>query len=244
MSDSFVTQWTVAWKAPLSLGFSRQGYWSAFPHPPPGCHPDPGIKPTSLMFPALAGKFCTTSSTWETLNKYSGIQTNIWSWKANTPSEVDLPASQGNPLAYQPQGQNCFIFFFTNFFSKPSKIWLSTVISPRHASTRKVSLPFCVYIFLKFEHYPLTFCKKQRGYKWLLDGTKTHPNMETHGDHLATCITWQSKRMEITWHGLFHHVHWEQRPTQCESNLAYPNRSYRVIKFFHITCKYNVLIKK
>ena len=102
-------------QAPLSLGFSRQGYWSAFPYPPPGCRPNPGIKPTSLTCPALAGKFCSTSATWETLNKYSGIQTNIWSWKANTPSEVDLPASQGNPLAYQPQGQNCFIFFFTNF---------------------------------------------------------------------------------------------------------------------------------
>ena len=179
------------------------------------------------MFPALVGKF------WNTV-----------AWKANTPSEVDLPATQGNSFAYQPQGQNWFIFFFTNFFSKPSKIWLSTVIYPRHASTGKISLPFCVYIFLKFENFPLTFCKKQREYRWLLDGTKTHPNIETHGDHLATCITWQSKRMEITWHGLFLHVHWEQRPTQCESNLAYPNRSYRVIKFFHITCKYNVLIKK
>ena len=47
--------WTVAHQAPLSRGFSRQEYWSALPCPPPGNLPDPGIEPTSLLFPALAG---------------------------------------------------------------------------------------------------------------------------------------------------------------------------------------------
>ena len=50
----FVTLWTVALQAPLSRGFSRQEYWSGLPCPPPGALPDPGIKPTSLMSPALA----------------------------------------------------------------------------------------------------------------------------------------------------------------------------------------------
>ena len=50
----FVTSWTVALQAPLSRGFSRQEYWSGLPCPPPGALPDPGIKPTSLMSPALA----------------------------------------------------------------------------------------------------------------------------------------------------------------------------------------------
>ena len=54
MSDSFVTPWTVARQAPLSVGFSRQEYWSGLPFPPPGDHPDPGIEHTS---PALAGRF-------------------------------------------------------------------------------------------------------------------------------------------------------------------------------------------
>ena len=65
MSDSFVTPWTVAPQAPLSMGFSRQEYLSGLPCPPPGDLPDPGIKPTSLMSSALASRFFTTSATWE-----------------------------------------------------------------------------------------------------------------------------------------------------------------------------------
>ncbi|ELR53454.1 hypothetical protein M91_07156, partial [Bos mutus] len=50
-------------QAPLSMGFSRQEYWSGLPFPSPGDLPDPGIEPGSLTFPALAGKFFTTSAT-------------------------------------------------------------------------------------------------------------------------------------------------------------------------------------
>ena len=53
----FVTLWTVARKAPLSMGFSRQEYWSGLPCPPPGDLPDPGIEPMSLASSALVGKF-------------------------------------------------------------------------------------------------------------------------------------------------------------------------------------------
>ena len=49
------TPWTVAHQVPLSLGFSRQEYLSGLPCPPPGDPPDPGIKPASLMSPALTG---------------------------------------------------------------------------------------------------------------------------------------------------------------------------------------------
>ena len=49
----FLTLWTVARQAPLSMGFSRKEYWSELPCPNPGDFPDPGIKPTSLMPPAL-----------------------------------------------------------------------------------------------------------------------------------------------------------------------------------------------
>ena len=51
------TPQTVAHQAPLSMGLSRQEYWSGLPHPSPGDLPDPGIEPTSLKFPALAGGF-------------------------------------------------------------------------------------------------------------------------------------------------------------------------------------------
>ena len=44
MSDSCLTLWTVAHKAPLSTGFSRQEYWSVLPCLPPGHPPDPGME--------------------------------------------------------------------------------------------------------------------------------------------------------------------------------------------------------
>ena len=53
------TLWTVAHQAPLSMGVSRQEYWSGLPCPPPGDLPDPGIEPVSLASPALAGSFFT-----------------------------------------------------------------------------------------------------------------------------------------------------------------------------------------
>ena len=61
----FVTPWTVAPQAPLSMGFSRQEYWRGLPCPPPGDLPDPGIESASLTSPLLAGEFFTTSATWE-----------------------------------------------------------------------------------------------------------------------------------------------------------------------------------
>ena len=61
----FATLWTAARQAPLSMGFSRQEYWSGLQYPPPGDLPNTGIEPESLMFPALAGGFFTTSTTWE-----------------------------------------------------------------------------------------------------------------------------------------------------------------------------------
>ena len=66
----------VPHQAPLSMEFSRQEYWSRLPFPPPGDLPDPRIEPLSLMSPALAGGFLTTSVPWEALLKsYS----NQWS---------------------------------------------------------------------------------------------------------------------------------------------------------------------
>ena len=59
----FVTPWTVAHRAPLSMGFSRQEYWSGLPCPPPGNLSDAGSKPASLVSPAWADQFFTTSAT-------------------------------------------------------------------------------------------------------------------------------------------------------------------------------------
>ena len=63
----FATLWIVACQAPLSMGFSRQEYWSGLPFPSPGNLPNPGIEHASLMSPALAGVFFTTATTSEAL---------------------------------------------------------------------------------------------------------------------------------------------------------------------------------
>ena len=47
----FVTLWAAAHQAPLSMGFSRQEYWSGLPCPPPGDLLDPGVELMSLMSP-------------------------------------------------------------------------------------------------------------------------------------------------------------------------------------------------
>ena len=57
----FAIPWTVALQAPLSMGFSRQEYWSGLPFPPGNLH-DLCIKSASPASPVLAGRFFTTES--------------------------------------------------------------------------------------------------------------------------------------------------------------------------------------
>ena len=61
----FAAPWTIAFQAPLSMGFCRQEYRSGLPCPSPGDLLGPGIEPASLTSPALSGGFSTTSATWE-----------------------------------------------------------------------------------------------------------------------------------------------------------------------------------
>ena len=63
----FVTQWAIVRQAPLSMGFSRQEYWSGLPCPPPGDRPNPGNESTSVTSPAFANGLFTFSTTWEAL---------------------------------------------------------------------------------------------------------------------------------------------------------------------------------
>ena len=79
----FATLWTVTHQAPLSMGFSRQEYWSGLPCPLPRDPPNPGIEPASLMSPALAGGFLNTSATWEAqeMATCSGVLTWRIPWK-------------------------------------------------------------------------------------------------------------------------------------------------------------------
>ena len=59
----FVTLWTVARQASVSVGFPRQEYWSGLSFPLPGHLPIPGIKAAALMSPAFAGGFFITITT-------------------------------------------------------------------------------------------------------------------------------------------------------------------------------------
>ena len=70
---NLATLWTVAHQAPLSMGFSRQEYWSGLPFPASGDFPDPRIELVSLTSPALAGSIFTASATWKVQRKSTGI---------------------------------------------------------------------------------------------------------------------------------------------------------------------------
>ena len=86
----FVASWTVAHQAPLSMGYSRQEYWSGIPFPSLGDLPNPGIELASPMSPALARKFFTT----EPLGKPGCSDlTPVCSMKARSGENVHEPDS-------------------------------------------------------------------------------------------------------------------------------------------------------
>ena len=68
----FATPWTEACQASLSMGFSRQEYWSGLPFPPPGGLPNPGMEPAS---PALTDGFFITGPLGKPLITWT---TTIW----------------------------------------------------------------------------------------------------------------------------------------------------------------------
>ena len=70
----FATLWTVARQAPLSVGLSRQEYWSELSFYPPGDLPDPGIDSASLMSPASGGRSFTTTDIWEAVLKLQWLR--------------------------------------------------------------------------------------------------------------------------------------------------------------------------
>ena len=77
----------AARQAPLSMGFSRQEYWSGLPCPPPGDLPDPGIEPRLLSLPALAGRL-TTSTTCKAWKHDSGLTFQWWMLPVGLQTEI------------------------------------------------------------------------------------------------------------------------------------------------------------
>ena len=90
MSDS-ATLWTVARQAPLSMGFSRQVYWSGLQYPPPGDLPNPEIESAPLTSPALAGRFFIMSITWEAQTE---AERELNNWPSVSKLETGRPDSQ------------------------------------------------------------------------------------------------------------------------------------------------------
>ena len=110
----FATPQTAAHQASLSMGFTRQEYWSGLPFPSPGDLPDPGIEPASLLSPILAGGFFTTSTTWKALliqwlrihltMQETWVQSLVW--EDPTCCRATKPKSH-NYWACAPEPRNC-----------------------------------------------------------------------------------------------------------------------------------------
>ena len=133
----FVTLWTIDFQAPLSMGFSRQEYWSEWPCPLPRDLPDPGIKFASLMSPALAGRFFTTSTTWST----------VWKWSRSVESDFLRPpwtvAYQASPGILQAR----VLEWVDISFSRGSS----------QSRDRTRGLPHCRQMLYPLSHHNLDF---------------------------------------------------------------------------------------
>ena len=101
----FVTLWTVAHQASLSMQFSRKEYWNEMPLTSPGHLPDAGNQPMSLTSPTLPDDFFTTSANWEAEMLHS--HSKLWRWKWQ-PTPVFLPGQphgQRSLTCYSPWGR-------------------------------------------------------------------------------------------------------------------------------------------
>ena len=120
---SFATPWVIACQAPLSMGFSKQEYWSGLPFPAPGDLLDPEIKSKPLLSPVLAGAFFTTeppgkpSSTGQVYTIPVLFYKTLQSYKA----------IRGMPTQYSKN-------------ISPSQIWKKTFTGPRFSQNPDVTV--------------------------------------------------------------------------------------------------------
>ena len=128
----FVTLWTVACEAPLSLGFSRQEYWSVLPYPPPG---ESSWPRDQTCVSCIAGRFFIYWVTWEAL---CGIQFSSVAQSCLTLYDPMICSTPGLPVHHQ----------LLEFNYRCSNLLLSHItvqFSQYHLLRR---LPFLHYIFL------------------------------------------------------------------------------------------------
>ena len=98
----FASLWTAAHPAPLSVEFSRQEHWSRLPFPTPGDLPDPEIKHTSPVPPALAGRFFTTAppgcplqiaKRWTYSAGITQVHCKLWKWPGSPLQPLPPPSA-------------------------------------------------------------------------------------------------------------------------------------------------------
>ena len=123
-------------QAPLSMKFSRQEYWHGLPCPPPGDLLNPGIEPTSLISPALAGGFFTTSVIWEAL--IAGITSYYELYFLCSPTSI-LLISYLHGIIFQS-----FIYFFNTCLYLKSISWKQHINVCFFSSVQLLS---CVQLF-------------------------------------------------------------------------------------------------
>ena len=131
----------ITYEAPLSMGTSRQEYWSGLPCLPLGDLPNPGTEPVSHVS-CITGRFFTTSTTWEVLNVW-------WKWKLlshvrlfTTPlvhgilqtrilEWVALPFSRGSSQPRDRIQVSCIAGrFFTSWATREAlNVWLLLLLS-------------------------------------------------------------------------------------------------------------------
>ena len=133
----FATPGTVACQASLSIGFSRQEYWSGLPCPPLGTLPDPGIKLLPPASPALAGGFFTTRATWEALRMRVNVKVRPGIFRVGSPQGDMRCELRGQPSYWacvlEKRLVRSFLHVYSHIFShrypwlcfrKSSKLWV------------------------------------------------------------------------------------------------------------------------
>ena len=100
----FVTLWTVACQAPLSMGFSRQEYWSGVPYPPPWALSNPGIEPMSSVYLPWICEFFITETPGKPVRAHSILSNSLRSHglqhaRPPCPSPTARACSKSCPLS-------------------------------------------------------------------------------------------------------------------------------------------------
>ena len=156
------TPWTVAHQALLLMGFSRQEYWSGLPFLLPRDPPDPGIRLTSLVTPALAGRFSTTGPLGKPILGYRHRQKCLH-LSINKKIRHQWPSAPAQGWDPDTGTLTCNIYTFCSEFilfnGHTEKSWNNLILraflgSPSHVASYKSAEPGITGRFSKINPLP------------------------------------------------------------------------------------------